>query len=442
MPEPYNYALNVPNPTQAVLQGVQLAGGLAETRAAQTKAAAVQLETDRRKAFNADVAKIAANPTAAGYASLAARYPESAAVLKESYGLLSAEEQKERITQASSVYSALSAGEYEFAQETLTKQAEAYRAAGREKDAKQLEDLAKLVELSPETAQTTAGLYLATNMGAEKFVEGFSKLEAERRTTAGEAAELTKKEADAKTAAARAKFADSEAALDLQKKGWDITKIQNDIQVARENSRIAALNADIAKEGNELKKKDLELRRDEFSQKRDQLVRERSAAATTARATADNLINSVDELLNMSAVEVFELGSNGTRTKKLVANDDLKRVTGTYDSKTPTFREKSGNIEKKLENIRSQIALGNVDKLTGSISDKDLVILKESLQALDTSITGDELVKSLSEVRRLTLKARENISTKYGIPETVPDTASATAGKPSQGRPPLGSFRR
>lgn len=420
MPEPANYRLNIPNPSQAVLQGVQLAQGIgqargvqADARAREAEAAGLEAKNQRTQQFQAAVAKIAGAPSAAGYASLVGQFPELSGVLKESYDILSKDEQTERIRQASTVYSALSAGENEFAQETLTKQAEAYRAAGREQDAKQLDDLAKLVELSPETAQTTAGLFLATNMGAEKFVEGFSKLEGERRNTAKEGAELTEAEAKAESAAVKAKFAESDAVLELQKKGYDIEKIKNDIQVSRENTRIAAMNAALAKETNQQRAELLKSRITDAQLKRDEVVRNRIADAESARGNIDNLINTVDRALKIP----------------LGVLDD---ITGTVDSKTFTFGEAEADAEELIETLKSQSFLAQVPQLKGlgALSNAEGEKLQSALQNISLRQGPARLTNNLREIQRLILKARANIATRYGVPETIPDTPAAAPDDP------------
>lgn len=431
MPDPYNYTLNVPNPAQAVMQGVQIAQGVSENRALQAKAAGQLAENARKAQFNAAVQKISANPTAAGYASLAAQYPEAGEVLKESYGLLSAEEQKERISQASSVYSALSSGQPEFAQELLTKQAEAYRTAGREKDAKQFDDLAKLVELSPETAQTTAGLFLATNMGADKFVEGFSKLEAERRATAGEAADLTEKEAKAAKAAVDAKYAESQAVIDLQKKGYDIEKIKNDIQISRENSRIAALNSAIAKEGNEIKRQELGVKLAEFQQKRDDAIRTKVADVTAARASVDNLLNDLGKILN---------------TPVSVIDDATGSIGGSAFGQKIEFDQPTVDFIQTVKGIDSQAFLTQIEKLrgTGSITQVEGEKAAKALKNLSLEQSTEQLVANVREVIPVLKAMRSNLTTKYGIPDTVinaPKLEEAQTNPNAGVRPPLSQAR-
>lgn len=410
MPQPYNYSLNVPNPAQALTQGLQTGVELGEVQAqAQLRnqqAQALQAKAQRQQQFQQVLGGLGGNPSAKQLSGVLTQFPEMSGLLKESYDRLSTGEQKERTSQASSVYAAVLAGDTNLAKQQLSEYATAYRNAGREDDAKALEAKAKLIELHPEAAERGISLWLAENMGPEKFADTFGELQDQRRATSKEGVELTKAEADAKTAAVKAGFAESDAAADLQKKGWDISKIQNDIAVSRQNSRIAAMTAMAAKEGNQLKREELQLKIDEAKEKRDTTVRTRAADVEAARATTDNLLSSIDDLFKVP------LGY-------------LQNVTGPIDSKTPTLSTESAKVEKLLENIQNQVALGNLDKLKGPTSDRDLVFLKAAIRSLDPAQGAESLLKNAREVQRIMLKTRANLTTKYGVPETTPDTPSA-----------------
>jgi hypothetical protein len=412
MPQPFDYSLSVPNPASSLTQGIQkglgLAQGLTQVRQVKADATAAAQANERRAAFNADLSKISSAPTAAGYASLSARYPEFGKVLKESYDVLGAEEQKQNLSDASSVYSALSADETEFAEELLTKQAEALRSGGREKEAKAREDLAKLVKLSPETARTTAGLYLSTVMGPEKFVEGFSKLESDRRARDLEGATLTEAEAKAEKAAVGAKYAESEAVIELQKKGYDIEKIKNDIVVSRENSRLAAINAAIAKENSQVRREALEIKREQYAAQRDEKIRERVANADAARGQVDNFLDTADRALKTSL-------------------DVVGNATGPIDKRLPTLRQSTADFEELINTLGSQAFLAQVPNLKGmgALSNAEGEKLQSALQNLSLRQSPARLLNNLREAQRLLLKARANISTRFGVPENVPDTPSA-----------------
>lgn len=412
MPQPFNYGSNIPNPSQAILEGVQLATGIAQNKQVRAEAAAAQTAVDRRTAFQNALLKIQEKPSSAAIASLGLAFPEFGAVIKEAHDVLGAEEQKQNITDASSVYSALIAGEPEYAAESLRKQAEALRNGGREQDAKAREDLAKLVELSPETALTTGGLYLSKVMGGD-FAKNFSGVENERRQRDLEGAALTKAEAEAASAAVAADFAQSNAALDLQKKGFDIEKIKNDIEVSRANLRIAALNADLKKEGNEQRKALLQSKLSDAQLKRDATVRERVANAESARGAIDNFLNTADRAL---------------KTKDFV----VANATGPVDQRFPTLFQSTADFEADIETLRSQTFLAQVPNLKGlgQLSDAEGKKLDASLANLSLKQSPERLLNNIREAQRLLLKARENITTRYGVPETIPDTPNAAPEDP------------
>ncbi len=416
MPQPYNYSLNVPNPADALTRGlqtgVQIGEVQAQTALRNQQAQALQAKAQRQQQFQQAIGGLGANPSAKQLSGLLVQFPEMSNLFKESYDRLDKQEQTERTSQASSVYSAVLAGDNDLAKSQLTEYATAYRNAGREDEAKALETKAKLIDLHPDAAEKGIALYLAQTMGPEKFAETFGKLQDQRRATSKEGAELSKVEAEAKSAAAKAQFADSEAVLDLQKKGWDIEKIQNDIGVSRQNVKIATMNAALARETNDLKKQELKLKIDDAKEKRDATVRTRQADAEAGRAVTDNLISSVDELLKVP------LG-------------DLKAITGTYDSKTPTLLPGSAKLEGLLETIQNQVALGNLDKLKGPTSDRDIVFLKAAIRNLKQNQGAESLRKNLEEIKRLSLKSRGQFATRYGVPETTPDTPSAASGADS-----------
>lgn len=410
MPQPYNYALNVPNPadslTRGLQTGVQLGEVKAQAQARDQQTQALQTKASRQQQFQQAIGSLGANPSAKQLSGLLVQFPEMANAYKESYDRLSGEEQKERTSQAASVYSAALAGDNELALSQIKEYAAAYRNSGREDDAKALDAQAKLIELHPEAAEKGLSLYLAQTMGPEKFAETFGKLQDQRRATSVEDANLTKAEAEAQSAAVKAGFAESEAVQGLAKQGWDIAKIQNDIGVSRQNVKIATMNAALAKETNDLKKQELQLKIDDAKEKRDATVRNRQADAEGARAVTDNLLNSVDQFLQLPV-------------------GDIEAITGAFDTKTPTFSTKSARIETMLESIQNQVALGNLDKLKGPTSDRDIAFLRTAIQSLDPKQGADSLLKQMREIKRLMLKARTNITAKYGVPETTPDTPAA-----------------
>lgn len=436
MAQPSSYIMDVRNPFEQSLAGVQqalqISGAMrerdfmdqrskllqAQEAAAGAEANTKQAELARQQAFQADVGAIAANPTPSALASLMVKYPDVAEKLKTSYNALNEEQRNAKVGQASQVYAALRAGKPDIAQNLLSTQIDALRNSGMEQDAKNLQTLSDLIKVSPETATTSTGLFLASAMGADKFTENFSKLENERRAQAKEGAELSEAQAKAQKAATEAKFAESNAIMDITKKGWDITKLQEDIAIAKENARIAAAQVALSREGNALKRQELGLKVDEMKQKREETVRTKVADLESARSSIDNLLNTADRVL---------------ATPYKIING----ATGPINTRIPTTSQDTADFEELVATLGSQAFLAQVPTMKGlgALSDAEGKKLQSALQSLSLRQSPDRLIANIREAQRIMLKARKSLADRYGLPDNVPDTPAAAsqggAGSPN-----------
>jgi uncharacterized coiled-coil protein SlyX len=416
MAQPFNYMLNVPDPTQSVMGGVQNALGIANVMSqrnlAEQKALDLQKAREQQVQMETDLGSLSKNPTPSALASMMVKYPSLSENFKRTYDVLSTEQKDARLGQASQVYAALQSGKPEIAQQLLTEQATAYRNSGQEREAKTLEDLQELVKSSPDTAKTSAGLFLASAMGPDKFTETFTKLQGEQRDAELQPSKLTESQAKAQKAAVEAKFAESGAVLDLQKKGWDITKIQEDIKIAKQNASIAALNAQIAREGNQIKREENQLKLQDLVQKRDNAVREKSAEIEAARSNMDNMLNTADRILK---TPIGVIGS----------------AAGPVSARMPTLSQDTADFEALVETLGSQSFLAQIPNIKGmgALSNAEGEKLQAALQNFSLKQSPERLLENVREAQRLIMKGRKNLTLKSGLPETIPDTpAVSTSG--------------
>lgn len=424
MPEPFNYSLrNAVNPADMLINSLQIAGQADKLKADRTAATqaqeAVTQAQELQKQMQLDLGMVGANPTTAGISKLMVKYPALSEDFKRTYDALDAGEQKSRISQASDVYAALEAGKPEVAVKSLTDYAEAYRNSNRGDEAKTLEDLAKLIEMSPETAKTSAGLFLSSSMGPEKFAETFTKLQTDRRNAELQPALFTKAQAEAEKASTESQFAESKAVSDLEKQGWDIWKIKQDASIAKQNNKIAAMNAALGKETNELKKHELKLQIEEKKRARDADLREKTTEVSTLRTGIDNSLRVID---------------------RLVANPELDNILGSVEGSSfyPSTlvglispfsdADKRADAMSDLETVGSQAFLNNLmaakekGATFGSLTEKEGDRLTNYITNLGAKQSEKQFKENMKEVQRLLLKSRENISTKYGVPDDIPDT--------------------
>jgi hypothetical protein len=239
MPAPINYLMDVQSPIQAAVQGLQFGGALQKLQAdrelAAQQQADAQAKAQQQQQLQADLGALAANPnpTARDYAAVMAKYPQLSEQYKRTYDVMNAEQQQNKLSQATQVYAALQADQPEIAQQLLNEQATAARNSGLEEDAKAAETMAKLVKLNPATAKTTMGLGVAAILGPEKFGETFKTLGAEQRAT--ELAPVEQRRIAAETAIkeTEAQYAPKQIPLQIEKLGADIGLTQAQIEQAQ-----------------------------------------------------------------------------------------------------------------------------------------------------------------------------------------------------------------
>jgi hypothetical protein len=356
------------------------------------------------------------NPTmrdAARYASLLS--PEQSKAFLPFMEGITKEKQQGALKTTGQLLSALQANP-QTGIKLLQDRALAERNAGDEEEASLFERLAEAAAdpaQGPQVAFKALVQSASAIPGAKEMFEtidkglGTAREEAlapsklrEQTAKAGEA------ESSAQKAAVAAKFAESNAVIDLEKKGWDITKIQSDIDIAKQNSRIAAMNAATSREGNSLKRQENELKLREMIDKRDATVREKVADVESARADMDNFLNTADRIL--------------ATPKNVVA-----RAAGPIDARMiPTFRESTADFEALVETLGSQAFMAQIPKMkgAGALSDAEGKKLQSSLQNLSLSQSPERLLENVKEAQRLIMKGRANLSRKSGLPESIPDT--------------------
>lgn len=410
-PIDYSGAFDPASPQQAFTQSLQLGSGIRDMQIKQQQqeqqlAAQQQMQTDLRA--------LGANPSPQAVAALSVRYPQLSEHFKRSYDMLTPDAQQAKLSAAIPVYAAVQSGRPDVAAAKLRDTATAMENSGQKDEAARTRAMADLIEQHPETAKLTTGLLLSSVMGADKFAETFGKLGTETRAGEQAPAELAKKVADAdkaasdaRSAAIKAKYADSDAILDLQKKGWDIKKVESDIVVAKETARIAAMNAAISREGNELKREELKLKLEEAIDKRDTKVREKAAdyeSQRTALSDSYGLVREIVENPSLSGAIGLIGGATGT-----IPGTEARTVAG------------------KIEQLQNSLAAANLDKLKGAMSDKDIMFLKSIATNLDRTQSEASFKKELGRVEDVLVRADKQLRAKFGAPAAAPKPAAAPA---------------
>lgn len=410
--DPINYSTDVKSPFEQSMAGYQTGVKMqAETAALektqQANALAKQLQVDLNGLSKKP------NPGASDYANMIVKYPQLSEHFKRGWEVLNGEQKQNQLTTATQVYAAVHAGRPDIAAKLLKEQAVALRNSGKEQEAKHMDTAAQFIEMDPATAKSTTGLMLSSLMGPDKFAETFTKLEKEGRDSALAPSQLTqsqeearKKKSDADLAEITARYGERHAVVDLAKKGWDIKKIESDIDLGKVNAKINAMNAQSTRMNAVTNQGELKLKTDKAIRERDDKLRERIADVTQARNTIDNMLNTADQLLKHPG-----LGNARSPT--------MQRL--------PTVRQDTADFEALMENFDAQAFTSQIPAMKGmgALSDTEGKKLGAALQSFKLTQSEEQLSANIKEAQRLMLKARQNLVTKYGIPNTVPDTPAA-----------------
>lgn len=369
------------------------------------------------------------------------KYPEMADKLKNQASFYSDEVKTSSINQLLPALNALNTGNKEVAIDRLSKTAEAYKNSGNKRGAEALysyiDDIKGATDIAPLVQ--TGYLTLAGVVGPDKLMDALKSGQEYAKTQATQGDEISisgdkatqaaletgiKREeaiaapyktseakSNADKAAVAAKFAESNAALDLQKKGWDITKIQNDMEIAKQNSRIAAMNAQLAKEGNEIKRNELMLKAEDAQVKRDDLVNKKITDVEAARTNMDNMLNTAQRIISTPM-------------------NVIKNATGTVDTRLPTFRQDTADFEDLVDTLKSQAFLAQIPNIKGmgALSNAEGEKLQQALQNFSLRQSPERLLSNIKEAQRLVMKARKNVADQYGVPENKPDMPSVKTG--------------
>jgi hypothetical protein len=418
--DPINYSIDVQSPFQAALQGYQAGAAIRNDQQAQQQQQQAALQQQQQaKVIQALVSN--PNPTAEDYANATLLVPGMKDQFKQAWETRSAQQQQNDLGHISQVYGALQGGDSTVAATLLDQRAQALRNAGNETEAKHAETMAGVVRAHPEFAKTMIGMKLAAIPGGDKVIEGAAKLRGEDRADELQGPAVEKAKAEAKSAATAAKFAESNAALDLEKKGWDIKKVQTDITVAKQNVAIATQQAAIAREANAIRRQELQVQLQGMLDARDEKVRTRTAELESARGSMDNFLNTADRFLAAS------LGKDGKPSAT------LRAAAGPLDSRLPTMQGDVADLEALAETMGSQAFLSQIPSMKGmgSLTEREGAKLESSLANLSLKQSPEQLLANVKEAQRLILKARKNAAARYGMPENVPDTPAAAAATPA-----------
>ena len=216
MVQPINYAIDIPDPSQAFLQAFKTGTAVTETRLAQEQA---QRQAEQQRTVMQAFERLRQpGATAKDYANLSMLLPETQAkAVRESFNMLNADQQQSARSQAGQVFSAFRSGRPEIAIGLIQRQIDAKRNSGDESGAQFLETWRDVAKETPTATEDYFGGILAEMPGGKDVLEAALKVSAERRTAAEAPAKLLEAQSKAREAEAKARVAVETATDDISR---------------------------------------------------------------------------------------------------------------------------------------------------------------------------------------------------------------------------------
>jgi len=402
MVQPVNYMAAMPQ-IDLSQSFAGLGNALGQYGEYQKQQKAEQAAAELKAQYANDVQAYFAKPSASGLSMLTAKYPGQREAFKDIGDRMSAEQKAVELPVMAQAFHAITTGKPDAAKLLVDQQIEGMQNSGM--DATKLKMIRSQLDSDPTQVAGLIGL-----VGSSIDPDGWGKMMGEKRAQDLQPSLVRKGAAEAGAAEVKARFAESEAVLDLEKKGWDIKKLQSDIQIGKQNANIAAMEAARKRAMDPLERQLLEVKIEEARASRDEKVRGKVAEATTA-------INAVN-----STAGVFN--------DILSDEDTLRAAVGTSAWRGSIPGTKTRSMAGKLEQLQNMMTAENLGLLKGAMSDNDIKFLRNISTNLDRYQDEDSFLSEMKRVGTNLAKAQAQIAKKYGAP--VESFEQPSTQKPAQ----------
>lgn len=337
MPGPFDYSVQQPNITGSLMSGIELGQTVAAQRAAQGQA----------EQYKADLQDYLQSPSPQKAADMSVKYPKQREAYKQSWDILSKDQQDQTFSAGTEAYSAIQNGKPAVAIGIVDKQIKAMENSGQ--------DASSLIKIRDSIAQDPQGAGASIALGLSSLEpERWGKIAGEMRTSQTAPAMAKKAQAEATKAQAEAGGAAEKVGLENTKSRAEVQNIQSQIRdrSSRLNLDQDKLQSDVEFRLNELGQKASTL--DESAKK---LINDSAIASVAADQTAGQFLDLASQLDKQG-------GGYGAFTS---ANEFLKSATGNQDAMSAARRE--------YIRLRNTQAIKNLPP--GAASDADVAMALE-----------------------------------------------------------------
>lgn len=405
MPTPTDYSLNIPNPSQAFMQGMQNGMGIQENQLKmQQQQAALQQQQLQQKALADFRAK--PNKTADDYADATLAMPGMREQFKQAWEMKNPAQKDEALSSLSQWSAAIKNGKPEIASSAMRARADALESGGQpNKDAITLRHQADMVDAHPEFANAVyLTPMLMSHPDGKRLVDNITAMGAEGRAAGLAPAALKKATAEARGAVATADTAEVTAANAPTSASLGNQKVAQDIRASQLSGKVSELNAQIAASNSETDRGRLTLERDKLTAEQAKLG---IATANTAQDGMDALVQGLQTVKSikehpglMSSWGLGGVGSTSGKISGIIPGTDRKDLEGLVDT------------------LKSQQFLAGVKQLTGmgSLSNAEGEKIGSAVASLNMDQSPTAFRNAIGVIEKHMTKAQQKTTARGQLP--------------------------
>ncbi|MCH7312912.1 hypothetical protein [Acinetobacter sp. ANC 3882] len=411
MVQPYDYTLNVQNPsevfTNSLWNGYKLGATMDQVKQQREQAALKQQQEQQRAE---DTRSLIQNQTNENFTSFQLMYPDQAETIQKVWQQKSQGDKDFSWRVGSEALAALKSDSPDIAEQVFQKAAVHYDNSGRKQDAGSMRFYADLIKKNPANAKSLMQDYLST-VDRERFDKTFVPLNEQNRANEMQPYEIAKKEAEtakinAETNDIPLAAADRNQGVINQARGTELDNQYKYDQLAQLDRQFY----DGLDKSERIEADRLRARKAETATQRMERLEKAEGLAVASKNAADASVNAA-RLANITA-------ENGGAYW-----DRLWRIV-------PGSTENS--YAKDIETLKSQVFLAQVDKMRGlgALTEREGDALKSSIASLDINQGPKRVQENLTQIARIMSEAAKSASRKTKIYATrgqgyAPDVVDA-----------------
>lgn len=158
---------------------------------------------------------------------------------------------------------------------------------------------------------------------------------------------------------------------------------------------------DIKKGALSLRKIESELRQDEIKLKREDNQLNREKMQLDIDAKRESIVRIKQEIQKKAKAEIRQQASLGEAIDTFIGNDDYMNAVTGWRGRSPSITDTGVEAEAYFDNIKNNLTLENLDKMSGVLSETDIKILSTAATAMQIGMGKPAMLREMRKIKNV-----------------------------------------